>query len=127
MSLSKAIFSSQMNRIAETFGRDNFPKPRLEEIYKVVKDLPDQDFIKIISRIVGEVPIKYPPTVIQFREFAETKLKELRERGGPQGWETAMDEIAERKKMLEALTPEQREERKKRIREMASKITKVMP
>ena len=126
MSLSKPIFTSQINRLADTFGREHFPKPRLEEIYKVVKDLPDQEFTKIVSRMVGELPIKYPPTVIQFREFAETKLKELRERGGPQGWEQVADEIAERKAMLAKLTPEEREERKRKIRLMASTLIKTI-
>lgn len=125
MSLSKAIFTGQMNRVIQTFGKENFPAPRMEEIWKVVKDLPDLDFIKVVSRIVGEVPIKYPPTVIQFREFAETKLKELRDSGGGQDWEKVANEISERKKILEAMTPEQREERKQRFKDLAKRIKTV--
>lgn len=80
MSLTKFVFQSQMQRVLETFGKENFPTPRMEEIWKVVKDLPDLDFIRLVGRIIGEVPIKYPPNVITFREFAEVRLKELREK-----------------------------------------------
>lgn len=123
MKLTKAIFAQQMNRMAETFGKDSFPKPRIEEIWKVVSELPEQDFIRIISRLVGEHPIKYPPTVVNFRELAETKLKELRDAKGPQGWESVANEIEARKQKLAAMTPEEREARKLKIQELVkSKI-----
>lgn len=120
MKLTKAIFTFQINRMVETFGKDSFPKPRMEEIWKVVHELPEADFVRIVSRLVGEHPIKYPPTVKEFRELAETKLKERRDSGG-NDWQKVSNEIEERKKMLAAMTPEQREERKRKFEEMAKK------
>lgn len=78
--MKQDYFFTQMRRVMETFGAENYPRARNEEIWLVVHDLPEYAFARVVSRIVGEVPIKYPPTVIQFREFAEAERKLLKEK-----------------------------------------------
>jgi hypothetical protein len=78
--MTLSVFRTQMQRVIDTFGKEYFPQPRMEEIFKVVKDLSDRDFTQVVTRIVGECSIKYPPTVLEFRTYAETKLKEINDK-----------------------------------------------
>lgn len=73
--MNREIFAIQMKRLSDTFGLENYPKPRVEEIWKECHDLTDEQFEKLIARLIQEVPIKYPPTLPKFREFGETLRK----------------------------------------------------
>jgi hypothetical protein len=74
-------FKFQMRRLMDTFGEKNYPHPRVQEIAKECVDLSDQSFERIVTGMVREIPIKYPPTVATFVEYAETERKRLRDTG----------------------------------------------
>lgn len=64
------FFKIQMAMIFDTFGQQNYPGPKVGQIWEAVKDLEADEFRKVVRHFIGNVPVKYPPQEKDFREQA---------------------------------------------------------
>ena len=102
--MTEQCFQDQMRRLADTWGIEAFPLPRVEEIFAECEDLSDFSFVKIVTRIIGEHPIKWPPTVKEFREFGQAERKRLMDSPPAEPTPSPRDAVKEFKTSEEALT-----------------------
>lgn len=73
--MTRSFFMSQVERLKRFFGAEPFHIERLTLIWPEVKELPDENFRKIVDQFIGERRPQWPPAVSDFREKAEEQRK----------------------------------------------------
>lgn len=68
-------FNALMIPFLETFGRQNYPEPKLRLIWSEVSDLNPSQFRRVVETLIGEFSPEFPPRVSAFRELAHGERK----------------------------------------------------
>lgn len=84
--MTDPVFHVQIDRLKQTFGKQHFPDTRVKEIVVVCHDLSDEQFTRIVTRMVGEIHVDYPPNVKNFREFAQSERQKVVNIDQQKGW-----------------------------------------
>lgn len=74
--MTRKFFEEQMSIIASNFGSTEYTKDRVAIIFEIVKDLPDENFKKIVRFFLETKSVKWPPLPSDFREayYAQKKI-----------------------------------------------------
>ena len=73
--MTRMFFMSQVDRMKKFFGAEPFHNERLALVWPEVKELPDENFRKIVDQFIGERKPSWPPAVSDFREKSEEQRK----------------------------------------------------
>lgn len=93
-------FSTQINRLAETYGKNAFSNERCKLIWSAVKDLPGQWFGNLVSSMIGS--LRQAPLVPEFvdaaREYRNQlwEMKKREEREQTRNWVSRFSSDEER-------------------------------
>jgi len=92
-------FKKHMQDLIKVFGTSEYEN-RMQYIYEIVSDLPENYFAWIIKHFILTKSVKYPPLPEEFREAAELQRKHIREKDS----QKEVFKIAELEPTGEALT-----------------------
>lgn len=65
--MSPSAFDAQMKRISDTFGEHHYTKERKMAVWKMVQNLKESQFAKIVSHMVISFPTNRPPFPLDFQ------------------------------------------------------------
>lgn len=78
-------FHQQMALLTKNFGTAEYTPTRIELIWEHCKDLPDNNFGRIINHFLETKSVKFPPLPTHFHEAAIEQRKLLHQQGNGNG------------------------------------------
>lgn len=73
------VFKENVSRLAKRYGPQVFDSEFQKLLWTEVRDLPDQNFKRMVDLMIGEFPNPaWPPKMSDFRDFSNAQRQELR-------------------------------------------------
>lgn len=84
--MNRPYFETQIKLLISDFGPTEFTSGKVSMIWEHCKDLPDENFGKIVKHFIETKSNKYPPLPTHFHEAAIEQRKLLERQGFGKTW-----------------------------------------